>query len=141
MNLVKTSKSLLAGMALVAGLGLGASGSAQAGTDVFWSIAMSQPGIHVGVSNGPVLVHAPRVYVPPRVVYVPPHPVYHVHPGYYHGHKHGHKHWKHHHHDRGHGHDRHGRWDHRHDRHDRDHHAHRGGGGRDRPDLHMGNRR
>lgn len=119
-KLVKTSKSLLAGMALVAGLGLAGAGSAQAGTDVFWSIAMSQPGIHVGVSNGPVLVHAPRVYVPPRVVYVPPRPVYHVHPGYYHGHGH------------------HGRG---HDRHDRDHHAHRGGGGRDRPDMHMGNRR
>ncbi|MFN4361663.1 MAG: hypothetical protein ACK4F4_13165 [Hylemonella sp.] len=133
---VKTSKSLLAGLALVAGLGLGASGSAQAGTDVFWSIAMSQPGIHVGVSNGPVLVHAPRVYVPPRVVYVPPRPVYHVHPGYYHGHGHGH--WKHHDHHPGRGHGHHGRG---HDRHDRDHHAHRGGGGRDRPDLHMGNRR
>lgn len=127
---VKTSKSLLAGLALVAGLGLGASGSAQAGTDVFWSIAMSQPGIHVGVSNGPVLVHAPRVYVPPR-------PVYHAHPGYYHGHGHGH--WKHHDHHPGRGHGHHGRG---HDRHDRDHHAHRGGGGgRDRHDLHMGNRR
>lgn len=133
-NLAKTSKSLLAGMALVAGLGLGASGSAQAGTDVFWSIAMSQPGIHVGVSNGPVLVHAPRVYVPPRVVYVTPRPVYHVHPGYYHGHGH----WKHHDRHPGGGHGHHGRG---HDRHDRDHHAHRSGGGRDRPDLHMGNRR
>ena len=138
-NLAKTSKSLLAGMALVAGLGLGASGGAQAGTDVFWSIAMSQPGIHVGVSNGPVLVHAPRVYVPPRVVYVPPRPVYHVHPSHYHGHYHGHAHghWKHHDRHPGHGHGHHGRG---HDRHDRDHHAHRGGG-RDRPDLHMGNRR
>ncbi|MBX9959867.1 MAG: hypothetical protein K2Y15_07005 [Burkholderiaceae bacterium] len=133
-KLVKTSKSLLAGMALVAGLALTGAGSAQAGTDVFWSIAMSQPGIHVGVSNGPVLVHAPRVYVPPQVIYVPPRPVYHAYPSHYHGHKHGHKHWKHHHHDRGHG-----RWDDRHDRHDRDHHAHRGGG--HRPDLHMGNRR
>jgi|UniRef100_UPI0035B18001 hypothetical protein len=137
-KLVKTSKSLLAGMALVAGLALTGAGSAQAGTDVFWSIAMSQPGIHVGVSNGPVLVHAPRVYVPPQVIYVPPRPVYHAYPSHYHGHKHGHKHWKHHHHDRGHGHG-HGRWDDRHDRHDRDHHAHRGGG--HRPDLHMGNRR
>jgi hypothetical protein len=136
------AKSSLAALALVAGLGLTGAGSAQAGTDVFWSIAMSQPGIHVGVSNGPVLVHAPRVYVPPRVVYVPPRPVYHVHPGYYQGHGHGH--WKHHDHHRGHpgrGHDHQGRG---HDRHDRDHHAHhahRGGGGRDRPDLHMGNRR
>ncbi|MCZ8252171.1 MAG: hypothetical protein O9318_06855 [Hylemonella sp.] len=138
-KLVKTSKSLLAGMALVAGLGLAGAGSAQAGTDVFWSIAMSQPGIHVGVSNGPVLVHAPRVYVPPRVVYAPAYPVYHVHSG------HGHKHWKHHHHHGhayGHGHDRHHDRHHGrgHDRHDRDHHAHRGGG-RDRHDLHMGNRR
>ena len=131
------AKSSLAALALVAGLGLTGAGSAQAGTDVFWSIAMSQPGIHVGVSNGPVLVHAPRVYVPPRVIYVPPRPVYHVHPGYYH-HGHGHGHWKHHDRHPGHGHGHHGRG---HDRHDRDHHAHRGGGGRDRPDLHMGNRR
>ena len=136
-KLVKTSKSLLAGMALVAGLGLAGAGSAQAGTDVFWSIAMSQPGIHVGVSNGPVLVHAPRVYVPPQVIYVPPRPVYHAHPSHYHGHYHGHGHWKHHDRHPGRGHGHHGRG---HDRHDRDHHAHRGGG-RDRPDLHMGNRR
>lgn len=136
-NRVKTSKSLLAGMALVAGLALTGAGSAQAGTDVFWSIAMSQPGIHVGVSNGPVLVHAPRVYVPPQVIYVPPRPVYHAYPSYYYGHGHGHKHWKHHHHDRGHGHG-YGRWDDRHDRYDRD--DDRRGGGRDRHDLHMGNR-
>lgn len=136
-KLVKTSKSLLAGMALVAGLGLAGAGSAQAGTDVFWSIAMSQPGIHVGVSNGPVLVHAPRVYVPPQVIYVPPRPVYHAHPSHYHGHYHGHGHWKHHDRHPGRGHGHHGRG---HDRHERDHHAHRGGG-RDRPDLHMGNRR
>lgn len=133
-TLVKTSKSLLAGMALVAGLGLAGAGSAQAGTDVFWSIAMSQPGIHVGVSNGPVLVHAPRVYVPPRVVYVAPRPVYHAHPVYHHGHGHGH--WKHQNRHNHPGH--HGRG---HDRHDRDdRHAHRGGG-RGGHEHHMGNRR
>lgn len=134
------AKSSLAALALVAGLGLTGASSAHAGSDVFWSIAMSQPGIHVGVSNGPVLVHAPRVYVPPQVVYVPPRPVYHVPPGHYHaqGYGHGYGHWKH----RHHGH--HGRGHDRYDRDDRygrdDWHDHRGGG-RDRPDLHMGNRR
>jgi hypothetical protein len=98
------AKSSAAALALVAALGLGASGAAQAGhddVDVFWSIAMSQPGIHVGVSNMPAApvvvyerphVHARPVYVPPpRVVYLPPHPVHRVHPGYY---GHGYGHWK-----------------------------------------------
>lgn len=125
------TKSTAAALALVAALGLGASSAAHAGhddVDIFWSIAMSQPGLHVGVSNAPrppVVVYEPRhvhvqprpVYVPPpRVVYLPPHPVHRVHPGYY-----GHGHWK----DR---HDRHDRWDDRrerhggYERHDRDDH-------------------
>ena len=143
------AKFSAAALALVAALGLGASGAAQAGhddVDIFWSIAMSQPGIRIGVSNAPaapVVVHAPRhvhghpVYVPPRVVYAP-HPVYRVHPGY-----HGHGHWK----DRDEhrGHDRHARYD-RHDRHDRyDRHDGRGQGGghgqRPGAENHMGNRR
>lgn len=134
------AKSSLAALALVAGLGLTGAGSAHAGSDVFWSIAMSQPGIHVGVSNAPapVLVHAPRVYVPPQVVYVTPRPVYHMPPGHYHAHGygHGHGHWKHH--DRHPGHGHHGRG---HDRYDRDDRHGPRGGGRGSHDLHMGNRR
>jgi hypothetical protein len=133
-NLAKTSKSVLASLALAAGLGLGASSAQAGGSDVFWSIAMSQPGIHIGVGNmpAPVVVHAPRhvvvhprpVYVPPRVIYVAPH---------HHGHAHGH--WK----DR---HDHHGRWNDHRGGHGRghEHQAHRGGG-RNGPEMHMGNRR
>lgn len=123
------AKSSIAALALVAAAGLGASSAAHAGGDVFWSIAMSQPGVHVGVSNAPpvpILVHEsrpiymppppPPVYVPqPRVVYLPPPPPvyratyygYGYGPGYGHG-------W---------GHDR-GRrgWEERHERHE-----HRGG--------------
>ena len=129
-NITKTSRSLLAGLALAASLGL-ASGSAHAG-DVFWSIGMSQPGIHIGVGNfpapviigAPVVVHPRPVYVPPpRVVYLPPRPVYYGYQDY-----HGHGRW----------HERHDRRDdrrgHDHRRDDRDDHR----GGRD---LHGGPRR
>lgn len=153
--MTKQAKSSAAALALVAALGLGASGAAQAGhddVDVFWSIAMSQPGIHVGVSNMPAApvvvherphVHARPIYVPPpRVVYLPPHPVHRVHPGYY---GHGYGHWN----------DRDDRRDDRHhgrhdDRRRGEHHAQRGGDRGDRgdrgqggrgPEMHMGNRR
>lgn len=163
MNFAKNSKRLLAGLAVAAGLGLGTAGSAHAGggADVFWSFGMSQPGIHVGVSNfpAPVVVHAPRpvvvhphpVYVPPRVIYAPAYPVWGAHSGYYgyRSHGHGHGHWK----DRHDRHDRHDRWDDRRD--DRRHGRwddHRGGhdrgadrhaqrGGRGGHELHMGNQR
>ena len=87
----------------VAGL-LWSAQSAQA-ADVYWSIGVHQPGVHVGVSNGPRVVYGP----PPVVVYAPP--VYRAGwapPG------HG-KHWHNHH-------DRHRHWrddDRRHDRYDR----------------------
>jgi len=152
------AKSSIAALALVAALGLGASGAAHAGHDggdVFWSIAMSQPGIHVGVSNmsaAPVVVyerphvHARPVYVPPpRVVYLPPQPVYRVHPGYY-GQGHAYGHWKDRHDRRGD--DRYARYerrdrDDRHDRYDRDDGRGQGGGNGPRPGTegHMGNRR
>lgn len=163
------AKSSIAALALLAALGLGASSAAQAGhedMDIFWSIAMSQPGIRIGVSNmpaAPVVVHErhhvyerPVYMPPPRVVYMPPHPVYRVHPGYYghgdgyrHGHSRGHDHWR----------DRHDRRDDRHhgrrdDRGRGEHHAQRGGDRGDRgdrghgahgggrgPEMHMGNRR
>lgn len=153
------AKSSVAALALLATLGLGASSAAHAGGDVFWSIAMSQPGVQVGVSNAPpmpILVHEsypvyapppPPVYVPqPRVVYVPPPlPVYRTTyygygygygPGY--GHAYGRE-WGH----RG--------WEERHERRgDRDDHDHgergdRGGygryeGGGRAPEMHIGRR-
>lgn len=50
-----------------AALALSAAGAAQAG-DVYWSIGVHQPGVHVGVSNAPRVVYGP----PPVVVYAPP---------------------------------------------------------------------
>lgn len=94
------AKSSLAALALLATLGLGASGAAQAhGDDIFWSIGMSQPGIQVGVSNAPpmpVYVPARPVYVPqPQVIYVPPQPVYRAVPVYYgRGYGWGHRGWE-----------------------------------------------
>ncbi len=125
----------LAALALTAGLALGLSRPAHAGgADVFWSVTMSSPGVHVGVANGPVVVrervyaprvvhaHPPVIYAPPRVVYGHP-----GHPGRHYGHYHGR------------GHDRHDRHDwHRHDRRDRDDDRRHGGRGRedDRGDRH-----
>ena len=130
------AKSSIAALALVGALGLGASSAAQAGhddVDVFWSIAMSQPGLHVGVSNmpaAPVVVHERRhvhvypqpVYVPPRVVYLPPPP-----PAYY-----GHP--RHHGHAYAYGHDRRERWDDRWDER-RGHRDHERRGGYDRREF------
>jgi hypothetical protein len=162
LNFTEISRRLLSTLGLAAGLGLATAGCAHAGgdADVFWSFRMSQPGVHVGVSNfpAPVVVHAPRpvvvyphpVYVPPRVIHAPAYPVWGGHPGYGGYRSHGHGHW----HDR---HDRRERWDDR--RHDhrggrwddrRDDHRggherggdrHSRGGGRGGHDLHMGNQR
>jgi len=84
---------------------LSAAGTAQA-NDVYWSIGIHQPGVHVGVSNAPpapvVVYPAPHViHVPPRVVYGPPPVVVYPHPVYRtgwappghakHWHKHGYR--------------------------------------------------
>jgi hypothetical protein len=82
------AKTSLAALALLATLGLGASGAAQAhGSDVYWSIGMSSPGVTVGVSNAPVVVQPPVIYAPapvvvaPRpVIYPQPMPVYYGYP-------------------------------------------------------------
>ena len=83
-----TWQATLAGMALVAGLG--ASGVAQARSDVSWSVGIGAPGVSVGVANGygyvaPPVVYAPApVYMPPpRVVYTPPPVVYVLRAVYY----------------------------------------------------------
>lgn len=123
-NITNKTRSLLAGLALAAGLG-----TAHAG-DVFWSIGMSQPGIHIGVGNlpapvivgAPVVVHPRPVYVPPpRVIYMPPRPVYYGYgyQGYGYGYGYGYGHERHHHH--------HGHRDRDYERHD-----HRGGDRGDR---------
>ena len=89
---MKFSRSVysLTAAATLAVAGLGASASAQAG-DVYWQVGVSQPGVHVGVSNAPPVVHYPRpvvVYPQPQVIYVPQ-PNYTqagwVYPGYRHG--------------------------------------------------------
>lgn len=72
----KISVSTLASVACVAALTLGASGTAQAQDNVFWSIGMSSPGVRIGMSNAPVVVVQHPVYVQPRPVYVQPRPVY-----------------------------------------------------------------
>ncbi|WP_180683938.1 hypothetical protein [Tepidicella baoligensis] len=55
-----------------AGIVLSAAGLAQAG-NVYWSIGVHQPGVHVGVSNvPPVVVQYPVVVHSPRPVVVAP---------------------------------------------------------------------
>lgn len=110
-------------MAAAAGVALAlfaAAGSAQARSDVNWSIGLNSPGVVVGVGNGYPVYAAPvysapaPVYYAPRpvyraappVYYAPPAPVYYAPPpppAYYYrgGYGHGHRH-------HGHGH---GRWD------------------------------
>lgn len=61
-----------AGVVLLVSLaGAGAAGAA----DVYWSVGVHSPGVHVGVGNAPPVVVSTRpvvVHVPPRVVYAPP---------------------------------------------------------------------
>ncbi len=90
---------------LVSLAGAGAAGAA----DVYWSVGVHSPDVHVGVSNTPPVVVSTRpvvVHAPPRVVYAPPpvvvyhpaHPVYragwvppgHVRNGKAWGHRHAH---------------------------------------------------
>lgn len=63
--------------------GLGASTLAQAGSNVYWSVGMSTPGVvGVQVGNVPPVVVAPMVQVAPAPVYVQQ-PVYLNQPVYY----------------------------------------------------------
>lgn len=65
-------------MAAAAGVALAlfaAAGSAQARSDVNWSIGLSSPGVVVGVGNGYPVYSAP-VYSAPAPVYYAPRPVY-----------------------------------------------------------------
>jgi hypothetical protein len=56
----------------------GAAGAAQA-RDVVWSVGVGSPGIQVGVTKAPQVVHARPVYVAPQPVYLHQPPVV-VHP-------------------------------------------------------------
>lgn len=98
-----------AGMALALMAG---AGTAQARSDVYWSVGVGAPGVAVGVGNAAPVYYAPPApvyYAPPApVYYAPPRPVYYAPPAvmyappqqlYYGGHRHRHHH---HHHDRGH---------------------------------------
>jgi len=74
------SLALAAGAVIVV---WGAAGAAQA-RDVVWSVGVGSPGIQVGVTNAPQVVHARPIIVAPQTVYmhqppvvVHPRPVYH----------------------------------------------------------------
>jgi hypothetical protein len=60
-------------------LALASVGAAQA-QDVYWSVGMSSPGVHVGVSSALPVRVAPPVYFQPRPFYVAPRPVVYVRP-------------------------------------------------------------
>lgn len=54
---------------------LGTASVAHAG-NVFWSVGIASPGVHVGVANAPVYQKPVPVYVQPAPVYVQPAPIY-----------------------------------------------------------------
>ena len=95
-----------AGLALVLMVG---AGTAQARSDVYWSVGVGAPGVALGVGNAAPVYYAPPApvyYTPaPPVYYAPPRPVYYAPPAvaypqprYYGGHGHHHHHHRHHHH-------------------------------------------
>lgn len=59
------------GLAMLAG-----AGSAQAGSNVYWSVGVAGPGIQVGVASAPPIVAAAPVFVPPTPVFMQPAPVW-----------------------------------------------------------------
>ena len=94
-------------LALLAG-----AGTAQARSDVYWSVGVGAPGVVVGVGSTAPMYYAPPppvYYAPPPVVYAPPRPVYYAppvvhyggHDRHWRGHRHHHQ-QHHHHHHRGH---------------------------------------
>ena len=64
----------LAAVTTLAAAALGAASTAQARSDITWSIGISSPGVHV--HPAPVYVPPAPVYLPPRTVHVYPAPVY-----------------------------------------------------------------
>lgn len=120
----------LAAVSLVAGAWALSTAASQAhARDVYWSVGVNSPGVSIGASNAPVVVHQPPAYYyappvvvqpapvyyhrppavvyGPPVVYAPPRPVvigghWRDRPGRWDDRGHGHGHW----HDRGRGHGR-----------------------------------
>ncbi|MBS0391078.1 MAG: hypothetical protein KGM60_14755 [Comamonadaceae bacterium] len=101
-----------AGVALALMVG---AGTAQARSDVYWSVGVGAPGVALGVGNAAPVYYAPPppvYYAPPPVVYAPPRPVYYAPPpvvyapqpigygyyqrgwGHHHHHHHGHRDWR-----------------------------------------------
>lgn len=66
---------IVAAGALALGM-LAVAGTAQARSDVYWSVGVGSPGVAIGVGNVPSYGYAPPVYVQPAPVYVAPQPVY-----------------------------------------------------------------
>ena len=79
---INRSMSSLIAAASLAFAALGATGAAQA-QDVFWSVGLSSPGVHVGVASAPPVVMRPMyqpVYAQQNPVYVVPQPVTYMRP-------------------------------------------------------------
>ncbi len=79
-----------------AALTLGASAAQAHGDNLYWSIGVASPGVHVGVSSAPPVVvyppvmHPAVVLMPPRpVVYAPPPRVVYAPPPGWRHHPHG----------------------------------------------------
>lgn len=74
---------------------LGAGAAHAHGGNVYWSVGVSSPGVHVGVASAPpMVVYPPVMMAPPPVAYMPARPVAYLPPAYY-GPPPG---WRHHHH-------------------------------------------
>ncbi|WP_156909482.1 hypothetical protein [Ottowia thiooxydans] len=70
-------------LGLLGAAALGLSATAQARSDVYWSVGIGGPGVSVGVGSGAPHYRPQPVYAPPPV-YVAPQPVYVAPPVYYH---------------------------------------------------------
>ena len=75
----------LAAVSLVAGAWALSTAASQAhARDVYWSVGVNGPGVSIGASNAPVVVHQPPVYYqPPAYYYAPPPVVVQPAPVYY----------------------------------------------------------
>lgn len=81
MKSIRSIPVLFASAALAA-VALGAAGSAQARSDVSWSVGIGAPGAQVVVGNAPRYYAAPAPVYYPQPVYVQPRPVYYPQPVY-----------------------------------------------------------
>lgn len=72
----------LAAVSLVAGAwALSTAANEAQARDVYWSVGVNGPGVTIGASNAPVVVHQPPAYYyDPRPVVVQPAPVYYHRP-------------------------------------------------------------